>query len=495
MKSVTIFLICCLLSNIVDAQLPVIGGLTQNDIVLCRHNKYRNHFVLTQESSANTGRFLYDSAFSLKYFYEYPNYEKQYGIAKVNLKPNFIAAVSTPSGDYEVFWYKQEYLIYKLDFDNKKDSLIYRFRLLTVNKDEKTTAILSNYGRLRILTYSGKTNSFYLHSYTPGDSSISRKPFELPEKNLTKEEYKEYGDAGLVKVRDGFNNFSVTALDDNKPFNLPGSKKLFYNEDKIYLLKKMKSNLGFTLFTLNEKNESLSIKNFIINTWEELYSTNFEDTKYGVATINDSLLIIASNSRKKFEYSFYNVQSGEKIKTHSVPVKTVADQLFSSPLKGGIKDKKVSSQRFLDQLYARNQMFSTAQRSGDSTTLTLCSVKFLGEDDEELGFWLAGEIVSLLMNPTLLNRILFVINLENTLNINAIRGYGESFYYVHTRFSNKSLEIGSGKHVWTILDDLLQNRVNEILERPGSFLVPAGQTYYLGWYNPLQKKISLMQFY
>jgi hypothetical protein len=495
MKRIICTLLICFTANGLAAQLPVIDGFTNNDLALCRYNKYLGHFILTQESAASTGRFLYDSAFSLKGFYEYPNNEKQYGIYKKNLKPNFVAAVTTPAGDYEVFWYKQEYLIYKLDFDGKKDSLIYRFRLLSVNKDEETIAVLSNYSRLRILTYSGKTNSMYLYGYAPGDSSISRKTFQLPEKNLSKEAYKEYGDAGLVKIKDGFNNLSVTALNENKPFNLPGSQKLFYNQDKIYLLKKMKSNLGFTLFTLNEKEENVAINNFIINTWDELYSTNFEDTKYAVATITDTLLIISSSSRKKFEYSFYNVNSGALIKTHSVPVKDVAGRLFSSPLKGAMKDKKVSSQYFLDQLYAKNQVLSAAQHDGDSTTLTLCSVKFRGEDEEDMGFWLAGQIVNLLLNPSLLNRILFVINLDNELNVNAIKSYGESFYYVHTRFSAKTLEIGSGKHVWTVLDDLIQNRVNEILERPGSFLVPAGRLYYLGWFNPLQKKISLVQFY
>jgi hypothetical protein len=46
-----------------------------------------------------------------------------------------------------------------------------------------------------------------------------------------------------------------------------------------------------------------------------------------------------------------------------------------------------------------------------------------------------------------------------------------------------------------MLDNLLEYRVNELLQRPGSFLTPAGKVYCAGWYNTQQKKISLLQLF
>jgi hypothetical protein len=57
------------------------------------------------------------------------------------------------------------------------------------------------------------------------------------------------------------------------------------------------------------------------------------------------------------------------------------------------------------------------------------------------------------------------------------------------------LEISNKKSTWTMLDNLLEYRVNEILQRPGAFLTAAGNVYYLGWYNTQQKKMSLLQLY
>jgi hypothetical protein len=491
-QAISILLICCFVSSL-SAQLPVIDGFTQNDMAMCRYNKYQHHFLLTQETGKGTGRFLYDTAFSLTGFYEHPNAYKVYNPARVKTPLDYITGISAPSGDYEVFWQKDTYLIFKINFAGKTDSMVYRFKLSAGAKDEKTVALLTGYGRLRVLTHSKKNNQLYLYSYNPADTAMVINSFTLPEKSLTKAEYKTYGDAGLVNLKEGFSNMLVTSLEEESPFAIPGNNRLFYSDEKIYLLKKMNSDLGFTLVTLDEKASAVSLRHFITNTFDELYSLNFEDTKYSAATICDSLLIIASTSQKKFEYLFYNLNTGNLVKSHAVPLKDAPDMLFSSPLKTSEQQKKVSPAKIMKDMYAKHKILSVSQIDKDSTTITLCATKYEEPDMDRLQVgWVLKAMAKFLMGD--FNGILVDIALRKILP-ELITTYSESVCYFHTRFSNKTLEISNKKSTWTMLDNLLEYRVNEILQRPGAFLTAAGNVYYLGWYNTQQKKMSLLQLY
>jgi hypothetical protein len=485
-------IIYCIAGSL-TAQLPVIDGFTGNDMAMCRYNKYLHHFVLTQQTGKSTGRFLYDSAFTLTGFYEHPNTYTVYNPVLVKTPLEFVTTVSAPSGDYEVFWQKGTYVIFKTDFTGKKDSMVYKFKLSAGAKDEKNAALLTGYGRLRVLTHSKKGNCLYLYSYNPADTAVVVKTFSLPEKSLTKEEYKTYGDAASVDLKDGFSNILVTSLDEESPFAAPGNNRLFYNDEKIYILKKMDSDLGFTLVTLDERASSVLLKHFITNTFDELYSFNFEDTKYSAATIYDSLLIIASASQKKFEYCFYSLATGSLVKSYTVPLNEAPDKLFSSPLKASEQEKKPSSAKIMKDMYAKHKILSVSQTGADSTTITLCATKYeeSNMDNKQVG-WVLSAMGKLLMGD--FNGIIVDMALRNILPLIVVT-YSEAVCYVHTRFCNKTLEISNKKSTWTMLDNLLEYRVNELLQRPGSFLTPAGKQYYLGWYNQQQKKINLLQLF
>jgi hypothetical protein len=374
---------------------------------------------------------------------------------------------------------------------------VYQFKLGANVKQEKTLGLLTGYGRFRVLTHTPKTNSLHLYCYSPGDTQMVVKHFPLPAKSLTPAEYKTYGDAALVDIKEGFDDMPVTALEDNKPFTFPGNTRLYFNKEQVFIVKKMPSDLGFTLITLNEQSGSLSFKHFITNTFDELYSVNFEDTKYSAATIADSLLIIASSSRKKFEYLFFNVNTGALISKQAVPLKEAPAQLFSSPLKTAVPLKKATPAKIMDDMYAKHKMLSVAQLGTDSTILTLCAIKYEQPPTKSqqrvskvLGILLtAGQM--LLGHGSIYNAELMFFNLLPQV----IETYSESVCYVHTQFAHSNLGIATTKTARTMLDNLLEYRVNELLERPCAFLVPSNGSYYVGWYNTAQKKFSLVQFY
>jgi hypothetical protein len=488
-------LYCCVGS--LAAQLPIIDGFTEKDVAMCHYNKYQQHFVLTQTTASNTGRFLYDAAFALKSFYEYGHVDKKHRFSFQKTPLDYITAFATPTGNYEVFWQPNAYFIYAIDFEKKKDSLVVQFKLGSGSKKEKTLATLTGYGRFRLLTHTPKTNSFHLYSYQAGDTQIRVQHFPLPAKSLTAAEYKAYGDAGLVSLTEGFDDMPVTALEDNQPFTFPGNTRLYYNNEQLFIIKRMPSDLGFTLITLAEQTGSLSLKHFITNTFDELYSVNFEDTKYSAATIADSMLIVASSSRKKFEYRFFNIHTGNLINQQTVPLKSAPEQLFSSPLKTAVPLKKASPAKIMDAMYAKHKMLSVAQLGTDSTTLTFCAIKYdqpLTKDQK------AGRaVISTLLTAGLLLSGNFNIYVDYFYGLQllpqAIETYAESVCYVHTRFNNNNWGISTGKTARTMLDNLIEYRVNELLQRPCAFLVPINSTYYVGWYNTAQKKISLVQFY
>jgi hypothetical protein len=472
----------------VIARLPALHHLEEKGKTICHYDAYRQQYTVTQQTGDSISRFLCDSNFSVLHQYHTLSDSITYNPGKKEKKQYYLATIASPSGLYELFAQEDDFIIYTIDFQQKKASFTCRFSTGINAKDEKTTAVMPGFGQIKILSHSKKENALYVTQWKPGYEQPLIKRFALPNRSLTDEEYKLYGDAGLVDIKNGFSKFVINSLEETYPVSIAGSERIYFNDDKIYCIKKMKSDLGFFLLTINITKAELTTRQIITNTWDELYSSAFEETKYSAITIVDTLLILDNISNTKFEYWFFNLNTGERIKTYSTKLKEAPGYLFNSVMKYGTGQGKKNSkpkerknkQLFMDEIYGGEQLLSLAHKDNDSITITLCS--FEGTD-------LAGIAVVLYLTGGIIASTVF--SLAAAITTGNFTAYTKSRFYVHSAFSIKELNISAARNKETILDKLLTGKSIKLLTKAGSFLIRGTNQYYSGSVNKETKMLEI----
>lgn len=482
MQKIFCAFILLMYSNLLNSQdfsgfIKAPGKFKKTDYAASYFNPVNNLVYINFQSANEITRRQYDTSFSL--LKEYTFNSESISYSRDLSKVNFVAPLTTSSGTFEIFADKDDILVYRLDFTQKKDSLATSFRF-TKKNGEKLISLLPDLEDLKILTYLDDENKLKIYRWKPG-STTEEMLFSLPKSNLDKEQEELYTKSCRIK----FNKLKqLNAKRINAVNTFPEETSVFYSDNMIYMLLTIPFDVGTYVITLDLMDNTIRTKNYflnpiIVNAGNDPYLIKRPD-----ASVFDSTLIIKNTSRRQFEYYFYNIQTEKLLKNYSVPLKDSIRYLVHSPViqKGTYwsrDDEKIRKNTAVSGF----QNFSLTDYTLDSVTYMLFSIS----ETEGVG----GTLLSLATLPIGYAANFHIGNLQVIPYLTLKRSV---LIYSYSKFSRKDYIPSSAQLLISNLDLIMDSNKLKDLHQNSSFFIRYDKQAIIGIFNKDKGGFEMIKF-
>jgi hypothetical protein len=468
------------------ASIKAVPGFQVTDYSTATFNAATNSYHINTLDANRMTRRMYDSNFKLikEYSFDAPLIDFSNKLAG---SIRFFGALPTSKGYFELYAYKDELKVYEIDFDSGADKLVTSFLFNEKKTGERPIAMMPDNEELKFLTYSKKDNYMKVYRWVPGDSLKSYQ-FRVPEKGLSAEEEKIYTKSCQVRYK---NLFPVRSSQLNTQQIFPSFSNVIFRDDRIYMMIDIPFYVGIHLITIDLTANSFTTKNFFFNDLRRNAGDDNEKIYRFTNTIVDSVLVVQNSSHYWFEYLFYNINSGELIKKHSLPVEDSIYQLVHSGFtqKGTYisknQEKEIKREKaFMRKVSGVLPLNSIAEIKGDSITLTLSSIQQTsGIGGTLLSF--ATSAVATLMLGDIMGNAIFVPYLSSKRF---------KLYYFHSTFSKKTWKPAPPHVATTGLDQVLDSFEAKELHGNSTFYILKPRETLIGVFNKETASFDIFKF-
>lgn len=486
------FLICLLFSiseisvaqNIV-ASIKSVPGFKRDDFATSYFDSVSNTYHLNLQNKNEISRQLYDTNFNLISNYTIESAKISFSERAIQ-KTHFLAPLCTSKGTYEIFSDQDDILIYKIDFDAKKDSLVAQFKFDKKKPVEKIISLLPDKEDLKILTYNNDNGYLRVYKWSPGMATETFQ-FDTPVTNLSQEEEKKYGKAVQIKLK---TIGPASPIKINSTQTLPRGSGIYYDSDRIYMLMGIPYSMGVYVMSIDLAKNQFESHNYFINSFEVNSGSINYLKKHLVASIFDSTLVIQNSSHYRFEYLFYDLTTNELIKKHSVQVEDSIYKLVHSDLiqKGSFassnEEKEIKREKaFMRKIDDSFSYMTLSSINKDSIIFTLAALEIT-----QTAF---GTLLSLATLPV---GVMANIHIGNLQIIPYLTSYRYKFLYAHSKFNTRTFEASKNNTVETLLDKILDTFKMRDLSSNSSFFFQKKEEAFIGIYNKDADKFDIYKF-
>lgn len=469
--------------------IPAPKGFEVDHHATASHNPFTGNYHLVTQQAKNILHRLYNDRFELVCEYESESPDITFSERR-SPKANYFAPLCTRNGYYELFGTSNGVLVYKPDFENKKDSLVRSFSYNWVKKSGlKLISVMPDTADLKLFTYSKEKNAFVIYKWIPGEDSVEY-VFNLPEKFLTKEEEKSYPDCQSKYKFMWDIGFPATQLGIIQP--MPKSNTLLYKGDQIYLILGLRYSMGQQVIHIDLGKQSIDIHNYFINSYKDNTGTFNNIKKNMVSILYDSTLIIQNSSIFRFEYLFYNIKTHALIKKYSVLVEDSLYRFMHSSLTqkgtyGSAKQEKdiTREKAFMRKVNGSFGFINIAAVENDSIVLTLSDLK----ETEGIG----GTLLSAV---TMSVGFMANIHIGNLQLVPYLTSRRYKLFFAHSVFNKNTWEPapGGNRNITTLLDTIIDTFENMELSGSSSFLIEKHNEILIGVLNTEKNTFDIHSF-
>lgn len=446
-----------------------------------------NGYQLNQQVGDNIVRTLYDSSFTIIKSYEVNT--QVYSFNKIfKTTPVYAMDLHFKNRNFEMYLDNKTLLLVEPDFDNKKDSIVFTYKINYYNLLERPLAIMPFANSLGLLYYFKKENKLVLYKWH-SNGTIDTADYLLPKSSMSPKEIKKYTKYARVKYKNALYNLQVCRADEPSLLRLLAPNTIYYTDKKIWILLQMPFNTGYSVLDIDIDKNTAASANYFINDMKKNVESKLEFEKILNAVIWKNKLIIRNTSYKSFEYFIYNLSTKQLIKKYSSLEGTPITSLINSDLNqngtwySANNEKNLTNEKaFLRKLQSGYGFICVSENDKDSLTVTTGSIKQT-----------QGLIGSLITIGSLFisSKMGFVIGAVQIIPYITI--YRNKLFYCHTRFAHESFENSASKKINTKLDELLKLFGNRDLSSHSSMLFKNTNDYIFMVYNMDTNKFDLIR--
>jgi hypothetical protein len=448
-----------------------------------------NRIVINEKLEDGIAHFLYDTSFNLITQYKRTFTEAELFYTRKPLR--FAKEISFGDGFWEAYVCDTAVAIRQLDFENRMDTQLAVINFKEGYKNADLVAIIPQHNACSFLVLSGKKKkTLTLYRWQKGNSSFEKIDYELPKYTLSASELKQYDKFLSLDYEECFKQMSVSQCNQPDLFQMPSQSQLFYNDSVIYIINKTPYSTGINILSINFLTKQLRSSNYFLNEMNRnAMGTNLE--KHALATIYRNTLIIENCSDKQFEYHFFNIHSGELIRSYKVPVKDSLDILVHSAYHqlgtfgSASEEKDLKKGKLFIRRKNNGLQFIKPLIAGDSMVLTFGSfIPTAGVG----GLLLTAATASLGFAANI-----YVGNTQFIPYLTA--NQRNKFVYAHSKFAMDGWEPSTATNTTTILDQLIEDDKFKVSLKDNTILICLQDKVYLGVYDNKIAKYVVSKFF
>jgi hypothetical protein len=494
-------LTCCIIGaaqpKVAELQAP--AGFSDNNDAAGYYNKYNHRLVFCQQKDDTLYRLMCDSGFRILGQYRVANNEIAYRYKKKQKKRIFLTDLAAADYQYEIYQQEKQLFVYRLNFEAAADQLTATLTTNSTYADESVLAIMPSGQQLRYLTHSKKQNTLLLYTCNPADGSTAKVAFEMPKTNLSEDEVKRYNSEVKLKLANDMLDFAVERMDEPNVLGTPLDNRIFFDERQAYLLVKMPYNIGYYVIQILFNEGTMTQKNLFINSLQEdYYCGDIDKKKVLTATIADAVLIVGNNNAENLQFHFFNATTLAPLQSYNVNIADSLQTVVHSKLKqkGTWGSEKEIKELDNEKLYFRrkhtgSQSLSVAAYNSETLVLTSGSLIETGSPVKTLltlasiGLGAFG-MVTINTGARMLSDYLTVIR-------NGLKAKFKHLY-THAKFSRADFRPAGQANVTSFLDVIHEQLTDQRFNKPSSFFIQQGGTYYVGVFNKQSGFLELLKY-
>ncbi len=448
-----------------------------------------NRIVINEKLEDGIAHFLYDTSFHLIAQYKRTFTEAELFYTRKPLR--FAKEIAFGDGFWEAYICDTAVAVRQLDFDSHTDTQLAVINFEEGYKNADLVAIIPQQNACSFLVLSGKKKkTLTLYHWQKGNNSFDKTDYELPKYTLSAGELKQYDKYLSLDYEECFKQMSVSQCNQPDLFQMPSQSQLFYNDSVLYIINKTPYSTGVNVLSISFLTKQLRSSNYFLNEVNKnAMGTNIE--KHAAATLYRNTLIIENCSDKQFEYHFFNINSGELLRSYKVPVKDSLGILVHSAYHqlgtfgSASEEKDLKNEKLFIRRKNNGMQFIKPVITGDSMVLTFGS--FIPTAGVE-GLLLTAATASLGFAAN--------IHAGNTRFIPYLTAdQRNKFVYAHSKFAMNGWKPSTATNTTTILDQLIEENKLKASLKDNTILICLQDKVYLGVYDNETRKYVVSKFF